>query len=156
MRNSIKLKVGGVGTTFALAGALATARGTTGAYFRQNQGRQRQGALRCGIPDKVKADDSIVTPGDDNTTADPWVVQRRDIIGGVVASAPQLGYWLVYLKSLTGLASIVCAVVGTGFLWSIARDLDDKPDSDGADNGCGNPDHQRAIELANPAQPSLV
>lgn len=38
----------------------------------------------------VNPDGTFVTAGDANTTADPWVVKRRDVIGGVVASAPQL------------------------------------------------------------------
>ena len=83
----------------------------------------------------VNADGSIVTQGDANTTADPWVVQPREIIGGVVASVPWLGYWFVYLKTMAGLASVLCAVVGTGFLWSIVRELDGKPGGvDGRDD----------------------
>jgi signal peptidase len=80
----------------------------------------------------VNADGTFVTKGDANKTPDPWVVQPRDTIGAVVASAPQVGYWLVYFKSITGLASVICALVGTRVLWSIARELEDKPD-DGID-----------------------
>jgi hypothetical protein len=37
---------------------------------------------------------------------------------------PQLGYWLVYLKTPPGLASAFCAVVAICLLWPIARELD--------------------------------
>jgi signal peptidase I len=74
----------------------------------------------------VNPDGTYVTAGDANTTADPWVVQRRDVIGGVVASAPQLGYWFVYLKSIPGIGSLIAAVVGIRLLWSIAREFDDR------------------------------
>ena len=47
-------------------------------------------------------------------------------------------------------------VTGGETLWSIARELDDKPDSDGAGGGGRNPADRRLVELVNPAQPSLV
>ena len=76
----------------------------------------------------VNPDGTFVTKGDANKSPDPWVVQPRETIGAVVASVPQLGYWLVYLKSIAGLGSVICALVGTRVLWSIARELDDEPD----------------------------
>ena len=103
----------------------------------------------------VNADGSVVTQGDANTTADPWVVQPREIIGGVVASVPWLGYWFVYLKSMAGLASLICALVGTGFLWSIVRELDDKPGED-SDRRVHLDDGRPVVEQANAAQVSLV
>ena len=63
----------------------------------------------------VNSDSTFVTKGDANKTPDPWVVQPRDTIGAVFATAPHLGYWLVYLKSITGLAAVICALVGTSF-----------------------------------------
>jgi signal peptidase len=100
----------------------------------------------------VNADGSVVTKGDANTTADPWVVQPREIIGGVIASVPWLGYWFVYLKTMAGLASVICAVVGTVFLWSIVRELDDKPGADSDDRSGRNGAGQPVIEYANAAQ----
>ncbi len=73
------------------------------------------------------ADGTFATRGDANRTADPWVVQRSDVIGGVVASAPNLGYWLVYLKSITGLGSVIFAGLVPCLLWSIAREFDESP-----------------------------
>lgn len=77
----------------------------------------------------VNSNGTFVTKGDANKTSDPWVVQPREVIGEVVASAPQLGYWLVYLKTIAGLASVICAVVGTRVLWSIASELEDNRDA---------------------------
>ena len=78
----------------------------------------------------LNADGTFATRGDANRTADPWVVQRSDVIGGVVASVPHLGYWLVYLKSMAGLGSVILAGVGLCLVWSIAREFDDKPGED--------------------------
>jgi signal peptidase len=78
----------------------------------------------------VNADGTFVTRGDANKTPDPWVVQRREIIGGVVATVPHLGYSLVYLKSIPGLGSVIFLVVGLGFFWSIALEFDDEPGED--------------------------
>ena len=78
----------------------------------------------------LNTDGTFATRGDANRTADPWVVQRSDVIGGVVASAPHLGYWLVYLKSMAGLGSVILAGVGLCLVWSISREFDDKPGED--------------------------
>ena len=72
----------------------------------------------------VNSEGTFVTKGDANATADPWVVGRTETIGGVVASVPQLGYWLIYLKTIAGLASVFFAVAGMWLLWPIARELD--------------------------------
>ena len=64
------------------------------------------------ITHRCVSDGTLVTKGDASKTPDPWVVQPRDTIGDV-ATPPHLGYWLVYLKSITGLASDICALVGT-------------------------------------------
>ena len=88
---------------------------------------QHKGAIISHRFVSVNADSTFVTKGDANRTPDPWVVQRREVIGGVVASVPALGYWLVYLKSIPGLASVILACVGTSLLWSIAREFDDEP-----------------------------
>lgn len=76
--------------------------------------------------ESVNADGTIVTQGDANKTPDPWVVQRREVIGGVIASAPGVGYWLVYLKTWPGFGSVFFAGAGLFILWPIARELDDR------------------------------
>lgn len=75
----------------------------------------------------IDSSGTFATKGDANKTADPWVVNPPDTIGGVVASVPQLGYWLVYLKTIPGLGSLVVAIIGVCLLWSIAREFDDDP-----------------------------
>lgn len=75
------------------------------------------------------ANGTIVTQGDANKTPDPWVVQRADVIGGVVATIPHLGYWLVYLKSVAGLGSVVFTVLASVLLWALARDLGGSSDN---------------------------
>ncbi len=64
------------------------------------------------------------TKGEANETADPWVVNPSEVIGGVVWSVPAAGYWLVYVKQAPGWGSALLAVLGLSLLWSIARELD--------------------------------
>lgn len=60
---------------------------------------------------RVNADGTATTKGDANSTADPWTIKTSSIIGGVVASPTELGYWLMYLKNPLGLASVLLSVV---------------------------------------------
>ena len=53
----------------------------------------------------------ITTKGDANATADPGQITGKNVIGGVVAAPHLLGFFLVYLRVPTGLASILCAVL---------------------------------------------
>lgn len=54
---------------------------------------------------------TITTKGDANETADPWSVAKEDVIGGVIASPAELGYWLMYFKNPLGVASIFLAML---------------------------------------------
>ena len=72
----------------------------------------------------VDAAGGYVTKGDANVTADPWVVEPSEVIGGVVWSVPAAGYWLVYLKLVPGWGSALLSIVGLCLIWSIARELD--------------------------------
>ncbi|QNE46561.1 signal peptidase I [Glaciihabitans sp. INWT7] len=67
----------------------------------------------------INADGTITTKGDANETPDPWQVRTGAIIGGVVASPPELGYWLTYLKNPLGLASILASAVLLWQIWSL-------------------------------------
>lgn len=69
----------------------------------------------------IDAAGTVTTKGDANTTTDPWTLKRSAIIGGVVASPPELGYWLMYLKNPFGLASILLSVLVCWQLWSVGR-----------------------------------
>ncbi|MET4702984.1 signal peptidase I [Frigoribacterium sp. UYMn621] len=60
---------------------------------------------------RVNADGTATTKGDANTTADPWSIKTSSIIGGVVASPPELGYWLMYLKNPFGVASVLLSAI---------------------------------------------
>jgi len=72
----------------------------------------------------VNPDGTLVTKGDANESPDPWAVHRADVIGGVVGSAPRLGYWLVYLKSGAGCASVLFAVAAIVLMWPLGKELD--------------------------------
>ncbi len=72
----------------------------------------------------MNPDGTILTQGDANETPDPWTVRPDDVVGGVVLTAPGLGYWLVYLKSAVGSGSVIFAVIGLCLLWPLGRELD--------------------------------
>jgi signal peptidase I len=61
----------------------------------------------------------ITTKGDANATADPWHPPKSQIIGGVVATMPEVGYWLVYLKSPLGEASVLLAMLAIWQVWAL-------------------------------------
>jgi signal peptidase I len=62
------------------------------------------------------------TKGDGNPTVDPWHVPTRQIIGGVVHSAPYVGYWIWYFKNPLGSLSVFLAVLVVWEIWALARD----------------------------------
>ena len=61
------------------------------------------------------------------------MVQPGEALGAVVASVPRLGYWLVYLKTITGLASVILAATGMWLLGPLARELDFNRSDDAGD-----------------------
>jgi signal peptidase I len=71
----------------------------------------------------INAQGMITTKGDANATADPWHVPKSQIIGGVVATMPEVGYWLEYLKSPLGLASVLLAVLACWQIWSLGTSV---------------------------------
>jgi signal peptidase len=68
----------------------------------------------------ISAEGIITTKGDANATPDPWHVRTSAIIGGVVASPPELGYWIIYLRNPVGLISILVAILLVWQVWSFA------------------------------------
>ena len=75
---------------------------------------------------------------------------------------PQIGYWLVYLKTIAGLASVLFAAAGMWLLWPQARELDFKRSDDAGDGADDensadptvDPDHTaEADELGDADQP---
>jgi signal peptidase I len=67
----------------------------------------------------INAAGLITTKGDANATADPWHPPKSQIIGGVVATMPEVGYWLVYLKSPPGAASVLLAMLAIWQVWAL-------------------------------------
>jgi len=63
----------------------------------------------------------IMTKGDGNATEDPWLLTSKDIVGGVVAAPPEVGYWLMYLKNPIGLLSILVSAFVFWQLWSLGN-----------------------------------
>lgn len=46
--------------------------------------------------------DGLVTKGDDNDEADPWLVPRDDVLGEVVASVPLYGHLVRFASTTVG------------------------------------------------------
>ena len=69
----------------------------------------------------INAEGMITTKGDANATADPWHVPKSQIIGGVVRTMPEVGYWLVYLKNPLGLVSVLLALLASWQMWALAK-----------------------------------
>lgn len=63
-----------------------------------------------------RLDGELITKGDANETPDPGYVLPEDVIGGVVAHLPVLGYAIVYLRNPFGLASVLLVTI---VLWLI-------------------------------------
>jgi signal peptidase len=61
----------------------------------------------------------IVTKGDANRTPDVWTVQPRHVIGHVIATIPNAGYALVFLKQPGGVPSLVLLVLSVWLAWSL-------------------------------------
>jgi signal peptidase I len=77
----------------------------------------------------IDPDGMITTKGDANATADPWHVPQSQIVGGVVKTMPEVGYWLVYLKHPYGLASVVLAMLVIWQIWALGSTVSGEPAS---------------------------
>jgi signal peptidase len=64
-------------------------------------------------------DGTYVTQGDANNVADLTPVAQSDIIGGVVASPPELGFWWVYITRPLGAASITVSLILLYLIWGL-------------------------------------
>ena len=74
----------------------------------------------------TNTDGTLVTKGDANRSADPYDVQPADVLGGVIASPAQLGYWLVYLKNPLGMGSLAVSLLLLYQVWVLFREPDDE------------------------------
>jgi signal peptidase len=68
----------------------------------------------------VNTNGTFETRGDANNTADAWPVHREDVVGTVVAHAPELGYAAVYLRTPAGFVSFALTLLLIGQIWSWA------------------------------------
>ncbi|WP_166784063.1 signal peptidase I [Cryobacterium suzukii] len=73
----------------------------------------------------VNDDASLTTKGDANDTVDPFTVPRSDVIGGVTAFVPNLGYLVVYLQNPLALGSVIMCVLS---LWYVGSS-EEKPEA---------------------------
>ncbi len=60
---------------------------------------------------RINTDGTATTKGDANSTPDPWKLKPSAIIGEVVASPPEVGYWLMYLRNPFGLTSVFISII---------------------------------------------
>jgi len=66
----------------------------------------------------INPDGTLQTKGDANETPDAWGPPRSDVVGVVSTHVPQVGYWLVYLRTPQGFASFVLMLLLLGQVWS--------------------------------------
>lgn len=72
-------------------------------------------------------DGTLQTKGDANQAPDPCLVAPSQVVGRVVAAAPMLGYWLVYLSSPLGACAAAAFLVVLFVLGTLMHDLLDQP-----------------------------
>lgn len=70
----------------------------------------------------VNANGTLRTKGDANETPDPGSLSPNQVVGQVIAAPRMVGYWLVYLSTPAGLASVLALLLS---LWLIASLTDD-------------------------------
>ena len=85
----------------------------------------RQGTLTTHRLMAVNDDGTLTTKGDANETVDPFTVHPADVIGGVVASPPKLGFWIVYVQNPLTLGSLVVCGLSLWLVFSMDDDDDD-------------------------------
>lgn len=72
---------------------------------------------------EIEADGTYVTKGDAVEQVDPFPITEEDVVGKVIGSVPELGYWLVYLQQPVGMFSVIAGAIGLWLIWSVASDL---------------------------------
>ena len=78
---------------------------------------------------EIENDGTYVTKGDNVEDVDPFTVTEANVVGPVVASAPELGYWLVFLQQPAGLGAVIFGAFAVWMLFSAANDIDEPADS---------------------------
>jgi signal peptidase len=64
-------------------------------------------------------DGTLITKGDANEKADPWRLNKSDVIGGVTATVPQLGFWILYVKNPATIGALLFTVIDIWLLWPL-------------------------------------
>ena len=75
----------------------------------------------------INDDGTLTTKGDANDTVDPFTVPTADVVGGVTAFIPRLGYLVVYLQNPLALGSVIMCVLSFWYLWSSEQKPEEKP-----------------------------
>jgi len=59
------------------------------------------------------------TKGDANPTPDAWTIPRENVVGHVIAGAPDVGYLLVFFQQPTGAVTVVTSLLALSLLWGL-------------------------------------
>jgi signal peptidase I len=84
--------------------------------------RTRDGLVTHRLVSRAPSGD-LQTKGDANRTVDPYTIAQSRVIGGVVAAPRTVGYWLVYFRNPSGLASLFLAVICAWLVYTLPSDL---------------------------------
>jgi signal peptidase I len=79
---------------------------------------------------EIEPDGTYVTKGDAVEQVDPFPITEADVIGKVVGTVPELGYWLVYLQQPVGMFSVIAGGIALWLIWSVAADLGRDPEQE--------------------------
>lgn len=63
-----------------------------------------------------KTDGGYITKGDSNSVADPGIVKPKQIFGTVICSIPQVGYAVMFMRTLKGIVLIAIGAVCFGLI----------------------------------------
>ena len=89
---------------------------------------------------EVESDGTHVTKGDAVDQVDPFPITESDVIGKVVGSVPEVGYWLVYLQQPVGMFSVIAGGIALWMIWSVAADLGREPQEGRSDLAAPEPE----------------
>ena len=68
-----------------------------------------------------KTDDGYITKGDSNSVADPGIVKSKQIFGTVICSIPQVGYAVMFMRTLKGIVLTIIGVICFGLLGKLVE-----------------------------------
>lgn len=68
-----------------------------------------------------KTDGGYITKGDSNSVADPGIVKSKQIFGTVICSIPQVGYAVMFMRTLKGIVLTIIGVICFGLLGKLVE-----------------------------------